>query len=232
MKRHFSRYVAFVTLLAFVGLLAGDTLRGFVAGLLASVSQVASIALGLLLVAVSAACCGALGAWVVSAWRQALSPAPGSSADDVAGFIASASMTVEDGRVSASADFIQLDRWARELLIFAFVANSLPHPERGSQFSYRSMRGYVSRPAWELFTDALAGAGVLTAGQGGTDWARGWSYARLRAEVKHGALVIPCPTDDIPQVKWTRALPSTLGTHSTHTTHAPHAKDKVSTSPL
>lgn len=229
MKKHLARYLVFITLLIFVGLLAGDTLRGFLAGLLASVSQVASIALGFFLLGVSAACCGALAAWVVSVWRQALSPAPGAGADDVAGFIASASMTVDatHGRVSASADFIQLDQWAREVLIFAFVANSLPHPERGSQFSYRSMRGYVSRPAWELFTDALAGAGVLTAGQGGTDWARGWSYARLRAEVKHGALVIPCPTDEIPQVKWTRALPSTLGTHSTHTTHAQHAEQVI-----
>lgn len=220
MKKYFARYVVFLTLLVFVGLLAGDALRGFLAGLLASVAQVASIALGLALVAVSGAFCGALAAWVVSLWRQAVAPAPGADADEVAGFIASASMTVEDGRVSASADFVQLDRWARELLIFAFVANSLPHPERGSKFSYRSMRGYVSRPAWELFTDALEQAGVVTAGQGGTDWARGWSYSRLRSEVKHGALVIPCPTEEIPQVKWTRALPSTLGTHSTHTLHA------------
>ena len=111
-----------------------------------------------------------------------------------------------------SDDFTHKELWARQLLIFAFIAN-----QQG--FTLQSMYGHVSRSEWENIIELLSNAGVIQTGKRGrgTRWANGWNYPRLRAEVKHGLLALPFPDEEPPIVVWEA--------RSKHKLHAQHAQD-------
>ena len=70
-------------------------------------------------------------------------------------------------------------------------------------FSYRNMAsaGVCRRAAWEIYSGLLRDAGVLQAApRSATSWAGGWSYSRLRAELKHGRLLLPYPGGNPPAI--------------------------------
>lgn len=98
---------------------------------------------------------------------------------------------------STKDDWVVSEQWARQVLIFAFLANQ-------NGFTLRDMLGHVSRSEWEAMIELLNNAGVIQAGKRGRGarWANGWNYPRLRAEVKHGLLALPFPDDEPPVVIW------------------------------
>ncbi len=108
--------------------------------------------------------------------------------------------------------------WERELLVFAFIGNV-------SGFSLRSMLGHVSRLEWETLIGLLVGVGVLQSGKGGTRWGRGWSYGRLKAELRHGVLSLPYPAGCPPSVRWDTSQPA----RTAYTAHTAGTAREVST---
>ncbi len=111
-----------------------------------------------------------------------------------------------DGGAGGEVDYSS--EWEREVLVFAFIGNT-------AGFSLRSMLAYCSRADWERLAGLLTGAGILESGKGGTRWAAGWTYGRLKAEVKHGVLALPYPAGPAPAVHWVRAQPA----HTANTAH-------------
>jgi len=148
---------------------------------------------------------GLWGAEVVKSWRAALWRDDGPSLPHYE--------PLPD--VSDKDDWITSEQWARQVLIFAFIAN-----QQG--FTLQSMLGHVSRSEWEAMIELLNNAGVIQAGKRGrgTRWAPGWNYPRLRAEVKHGLLALPFPDDEPPVVVWEARSHHKLQAHHAQVTKA------------
>ena len=92
--------------------------------------------------------------------------------------------------------------WEQSLLVFAFLGG-----QYGS-FSWRTLEGHVTRAGWDKLTGALVSAGVIEKRRAGGYWRAGWSYSRLRAEVKYGRVAISAPAGEVPRVTWERSVPT------------------------
>lgn len=118
---------------------------------------------------------------------------------------------------STKDDWVMSEQWARQVLIFAFIANQ-------NGFTLRDMLPHVSRSEWENIIELLSTAGVIQAGKRGRGarWANGWNYPRLRAEVKHGLLALPFPDDEPPTVIWEARSKHKLHSHHAQASQVEH----------
>lgn len=187
-KFQLAAFTLCVTLLVIVGaVLIGGPLQAFSVELLSTAAPIFII----LAIATSGAYVVKLwalwGAEAVKAWRAALWRDDGPTVGHYE--------PLPD--VSTENDWMTSEQWARQVLIFAFIAN-----QQG--FTLQSMLGHVSRSEWESIIELLSSAGVIQAGKRGrgTRWAPGWNYPRLRAEVKHGLLALPYPEQEPPVIVW------------------------------
>jgi hypothetical protein len=100
-----------------------------------------------------------------------------------------------------------LERWKSAVTRFCLLGNL-----RG--FAWLDLRGLVDRdspgrPGWDTLVHLLAehDPPILELGAGSrkTQWAPGWSYCRLRVELKFDVITLPFPAGaPAPMVRWVR----------------------------
>lgn len=103
--------------------------------------------------------------------------------------------------------------WDKAITRFALVS-------RWGGYGWRSMCRYVGWNDWQACIAVLVGAHVLRPARGNiaAEWAPGWSFSRLRVEVKYGRLLPPYPTAPPPTVVIERSRTVTIsGGHNGRT---------------